>query len=138
MAKKVFYVIMSILVIGILIIASLFLINFIDVKADKQEKVETYCYDIPDSFVTNLLDSQRFIKVKVSIQVTDNDLLREIDDQSAKVKDNIIYILRNKKEEDFNKSDIQLTLKNEILSRLKEVFETDKITDIYFSEFVLQ
>lgn len=138
MAKKVFYVIMSILVIGILIIASLFLINFIDVKADKQEKVETYCYDIPDSFVTNLLDSQRFIKVKVSIQVTDNDLLREIDDQSAKVKDNIIYILRNKNEEDFNKSDIQLTLKNEILSRLKEVFETDKITDIYFSEFVLQ
>ena len=116
MRKKliIIFSILAILIIGIAI-AVYIVWNLPQTKdrADKKEKKEVILVHDNNPFITNLKDSDSYLKVDISI-------------------------FRNASEDDMKRIDIQESLKNEIKQDLKENLKIDTIIGIYFNDFVVQ
>lgn len=95
-----------------------------------------------DSIVSNLntgdVKDKRMIRVKVQFRVADDKIIKKLDPETAVIVDNIISILRAKTPEEIIKPEAKEVIKQEIISKLNHYFETDKILDVYFEEFIVQ
>jgi len=108
-------------------------------KDDKGDiKREVFVFHDDQPFITNLKDSDSYLKADISIEVENQKDVEVLNKNLHKVRDRIISILRNVSEEDMKRSDIQEILKNRIKQDLQESLKIDTITGIYFNEFVMQ
>jgi flagellar basal body-associated protein FliL len=103
---------------------------------------EQYYYSVGEPFVTNVLDSDMLIKTAVVLE-TSSDVGKELDADSAVVRDCILNVLRGQTEEDFRQADLQLQLSDAIVSQLNALFPQEKgnsalFTRAYFTDFVMQ
>ncbi|MCY6959610.1 flagellar basal body-associated FliL family protein [Clostridium brassicae] len=96
-----------------------------------------------DEFLVNLKaeNAQRFIKAKIFVgyagEKQDKKFEEELTDKKAILRDNINSILRNKKPEEFTDSGIQ-KMKEEIKQKINPFLKKGEITDIYFSDILVQ
>ncbi|NLX71159.1 MAG: flagellar basal body-associated FliL family protein [Clostridiales bacterium] len=102
------------------------------------EKVEVVVIHSDSPYITNLKDSNSYLKVDISIEVKDSKDAELLKDDMYKVRDKIIKILRNVSEDDMKQSDIQEKLKIQIKQELQKDLKIDTINGIYFNEFVVQ
>jgi len=102
------------------------------------EKVEVVVIHSDSPYITNLKDSNSYLKVDISIEVKDSKDAELLKNDMYKVRDKIIKILRNVSEDDMKQSDIQEKLKNQIKQDLQKDLKIDTINGIYFNEFVVQ
>ena len=102
------------------------------------QKVVVFAYDPGDYFVTNITDSKSLLKSDLTIEMTGKSQYKELTDNTFKVRDIIISVLRTKTYDELKSTDIQDVLKVEISDKLKESLEIDTIQNIYFNEFVIQ
>ncbi|MGI6188194.1 MAG: flagellar basal body-associated FliL family protein [Clostridiales bacterium] len=141
MRKKliIIFSILAILIIGIAI-AVYIVWNLPQTKdrADKKEKKEVILVHDNNPFITNLKDSDSYLKVDISIEIEDPKEAEILKKNMYKMRDRVIKILRNVSEDDMKRSDIQESLKNEIKQDLKENLKIDTIIGIYFNDFVVQ
>ena len=141
MRKKliIIFSILAILIIGIAI-AVYIVWNLPQTKdrADKKEKKEVILVHDNNPFITNLKDSDSYLKVDISIEIEDPKEAEILKKNMYKMRDRVIKILRNESEDDMKRSDIQESLKNEIKQDLKENLKIDTIIGIYFNDFVVQ
>ncbi|MEA4970125.1 MAG: flagellar basal body-associated FliL family protein [Candidatus Pelethousia sp.] len=101
-----------------------------------------YYYSTGDAFVTNVLDSDKLIKTTVVLGLS-QDIGNDLNEKSAKVRDCVLYVLRNQTVEQYQKGDLQDQLSDAIVGRLNEVFppkegEAPLFVKAYFSDFVMQ
>lgn len=111
----------------------------------KQENIELISYD--DSIYTNLRtgddNKDHVIRLGFSlgVDVTDkkeSDAFKTaLADKTPVVKDVIIGVLRNKTFEELQKSDAQAILREEILEKLQQEFDTNLIVTVYLSDLFL-
>ncbi len=104
-------------------------------------EVQTSYFVPGDYFVTNIKDSTRLLKVTIVIELstTNPDETQEyLTERSHIIRDNIVFLLRSKTEEDLRSNDIQKTLREEIVDRLKTELKLDYINTIYFNDYVIQ
>ena len=141
MRKKliIIFSILAILIIGIAI-AVYIVWNLPQTKdrADKKEKKEVILVHDNNPFITNLKDSDSYLKVDISIEIEDPKEAEILKKNMYKMRDRVFKILRNVSEDDMKRSDIQESLKNEIKQDLKENLKIDTIIGIYFNDFVVQ
>ncbi|MBP2072901.1 MAG: flagellar protein FliL [Thermoanaerobacterium sp.] len=104
----------------------------------KPAKIVYYNYSPGDEFVTNLKDDDKFIKAGVELEVYDKNVLNELKDQNPKIRDAILQILRNKTAQDLEGSAGQAKLQNEIKNEINKILGADKITNVYFDDFIVQ
>jgi len=102
------------------------------------EKVEVVVIHSDSPYITNLKDSNSYLKVDISIEVNNSKDAELLKDDMYKVRDKIIKILRNVSEDDMKQSDIQEKLKIQIKQELQKDLKIDTINGIYFNEFVVQ
>lgn len=108
-------------------------------------------FPLGDVIVTNLLEGpdkkEHVIKLTVSSLGINNSkdtskeagkLIPTLEAQKPIIKDTIIGICRSKTYEELNMTDARVVLKNEILVKLKEIFSTDLIVDVYIDEIFVQ
>lgn len=116
-------------------------------KAEEEEidmsKTKIYVVD-SDPIIANLdtqgEDSNRIIRVSVNLRLADDKILEEFNtnNSSLQIIDLIITILRNKTMEDVSKPEAKETIKQEIINAVNKNFNTDKVIDLYFDEFIVQ
>lgn len=93
-----------------------------------------------DQFIVNLLseNGSRYIKAKIDLEQSNEDLAAELDRKKPLIRDVIIRTLSSKTYEEISTSKGKDRLKDEIINRLNEVLHDGYVKNIYFTDFVVQ
>jgi len=93
-----------------------------------------------DPFVVNLADStgKRFLRVQMSLELKDQGTADQIKLQLPRIKDKILTILSAKKFQDISTVKGKSDLRTEIAASIDAFFSKGAVTNIYFSEFVIE
>lgn len=93
-----------------------------------------------ETFIVNLADSERsrYLRITMDLELiaaTDTDKLNE---RLPQIRDRILMILPSKRFEDIASIEGKTALRDEIIEKLNSLFPEAVITDIFFTEFVVQ
>jgi flagellar FliL protein len=96
-----------------------------------------------EPFVVNLADqdSARYLRIKVSLMVDDKAKVKELIENQAltlKVRDVILQTLTRKTSQDLINEAGKNKLRSEIQEGVTHYFKEPKLTDVMFTEFVIQ
>ncbi len=96
-----------------------------------------------DPFVVNLSDpgGSRFIRVTLSLVVDDEKVASKITDTPVSMKEArsaILELLAEQNAAGLVTADGKQALKKAIIDHVSAIFSDAKVTDVYFSEFVVQ
>ena len=106
----------------------------------KEENVGVVC---PlKSFVVNLLDKRglgkRYLKVTLEVEVAKEEDRQLIDGSKPKIRDSILLLLSDQKLNEINTMEGKLALKQDLLSKMKQILGEGVVRRIYFTEFIVQ
>lgn len=93
-----------------------------------------------EPFIVNLIDNQgeRYLKVIIEIEVSDQGCLAELNQIKPKLRDNVLDLLTSKSYKELVDIVGKQRLRDEIGMRLGNFLTTGKIVKVYFTEFVVQ
>lgn len=93
-----------------------------------------------ESMIVNLADTefQRYLKVKMDIEIEKPTPDAEFEKRLPQLKDAIITILTRKTFSDISESKGKMQLKEEMILKANHLFETFRVKNVYFTEFVVQ
>ena len=93
-----------------------------------------------DTFIVNLADekSKRYLKVTMQIELKEGEPLELLEKRLVQVRDIILMILPTKRFAEIRSADGKTHLRQEILTRLNDLFKKEAVHNIYFTEFVVQ
>ncbi len=92
-----------------------------------------------DTFNTNLEGvPRRFIRIKVNLEMLDEEGFEEVIDLGAEAKDSIVRILNEKRFMDLESVQGKLQLKNQIIAKVNSFLKRGVVKNVYFSDFVVQ
>ncbi|WP_035067808.1 flagellar basal body-associated FliL family protein [Nitratidesulfovibrio termitidis] len=92
------------------------------------------------TFLVNLADptGRRYLKLTMEVEVGSDATVKELDAQSAKVRDAVILLLSSKSYADLAPIESKLQLKNEVAERLNQILGGPKVLRVYITEMVIQ
>lgn len=92
-----------------------------------------------EPFVVNLADTDqtRFLKVTIVIELTDEKLVEQVELVKNNIRDAIINLLSSKTYIQIRNSKGKLRLKQELTQRLNEIFQTNAVNDVLFTDFIV-
>jgi len=93
-----------------------------------------------ETFIVNLAgdDGRRYLKVRMDLEVANEDLFENLDERKPQVRDRILMILPTKGYADINTTEGKEGLRNELRTALNAYFNQEAITNIFFTDFVIQ
>jgi len=93
-----------------------------------------------DPFIVNLADreTRRYLKVKMSLEVSNDKVEEEVKKRMPEIRDTITMLLSSKTYADLSTVDGKMALKAAIMNRLNAILVSGKVTNVYFTEFVIQ
>ena len=93
-----------------------------------------------DTFIVNLLGDRgkSYLKVKVDLELDGEKLSEEITRRLPQFRDSILTLLSNKSHDDVKTLEGKYQLRSEIISMLNQYLDTGKITNVYFTDFIVQ
>jgi len=93
-----------------------------------------------DPFVVNVTGDgyNRFLKVKVDLEADTPELKGEIEARLSQIRDAMIVLLSSKQLADITDFEGKALLKEDILDRVNDVLETGEVSEVLFTEFVVQ
>jgi len=113
-----------------------------EVKAETKKTAKTSIICPLKSFVVNLLDKRgvgkRYLKVTLEAEVGEEEGKQLIDSHNPQIRDSILLLLSSQTLDEINTMEGKLALKQEILSRMKQILGEGVVQRIYFTEFVVQ
>jgi flagellar FliL protein len=108
-------------------------------EAKKEEKRETKSVLIAlDSFVLNLAEQGRFLKVTMQFEIADAANQQLMADKTPQLRDAIITLVSSKSAESLSSPEGKFQLKDELLLRANQAVGRDIYKNLYFTEFVMQ
>lgn len=92
------------------------------------------------SIVTNLRETQRplYIQVTVDLEVDDEQTRDHLQARVGAVRDEIIGILRNKSGAELQGDEGMRALAGEIRTAVNRLLQSQAVTAVYFSDFIIQ
>lgn len=94
-----------------------------------------------DTIVVNLRSNStrtnQYIRVKMTIEFYNDDILKDFDNYRTILQDKVIEMLRNKTSDDLTGGDGQIQLRQEIRKAFNEILPKDPVMSIYFTEFLI-
>ncbi|SJZ64344.1 flagellar basal body-associated FliL family protein [Selenihalanaerobacter shriftii] len=94
-------------------------------------------YKVGD-FVVNLANGQRYIRLNLVLEVSNEDIIEELKKRNPQVRDAVISILRNKQQNDIKTKAGTRDLREEIRRELDKLVSEGNISNVFFTEFVVQ
>lgn len=95
-----------------------------------------------EAFVVNIGtgNEMRYLKIKVELEtgLTKEGVKPELDPYSAQLRDSILVLLTTKTVQDIQDLPGKTKLREEILANAKKVMPMGKISNVYFTDFVVQ
>lgn len=95
-------------------------------------------YSLGD-FVVNLSGTRgyQYIQASIVVEVTTENVLDELDKRSPQIRDGIISILRDQKVVDIEEPDAEV-IKNRIMAVLNDMLKTGNVSQVWFTQLVVQ
>lgn len=106
-------------------------------SGEKIVEVPTYTVGMEDLYC-NIKDSRKMLKINIVVETKDEELKKIMESQKFLIRDLTNEIIVSKTEDDLLIENGQRELKKEILKDLIETFESEKIINIYFNDFIIQ
>ena len=93
-----------------------------------------------DTFIVNLADAgrSRYLRVTMDLELADPTDAGELSERLPQVRDSILMILPSKQFDDIASMEGKIALRDEIIARLNSLFAKNVVTNIFFTEFVVQ
>jgi len=108
-----------------------------EAKAGKKEEVKTALVAL-DSFVLNMAEQGRFLKVTMQFELADAANQQLVTDKTPQLRDAIITLVSSKSAETLSSPEGKLQIKDELLLRANQAAGKDIFTNLFFTEFVMQ
>lgn len=106
---------------------------------EEANKPETIGKVIPlETFIVNLAGSKgrKVLKVNMELEVQGDEVVAEIDNRKAQIRDFIIIILSSKTYEEVSVKEGKDSIRNEIKDNINTFLSKGKITNVYFTELI--
>lgn len=97
-----------------------------------------YTFELKDSFVTNVKDSQKLFKATIFLVLDKGKMDTELTKKMPLIRDTILFQLRDLTEDDIGSDTIQGTLRKSIPAALNKALGITNVKSVYFSDFVMQ
>ena len=93
-----------------------------------------------DTFIVNLADQERsrYLRVTMDLELAAATDTRKLTERLPQVRDRILMLLPSKRFADISSMEGKTALRDEIITKLNGLFPEKVITDIFFTEFVVQ
>lgn len=93
-----------------------------------------------EPFVVNISDpgKKRYVKVKLAIELNSKELLEKAKRLSPKFRDTIIIKLTELSGDDLMSSERKIKLREELIQEINKIFTPSTISNLYFTELVVQ
>lgn len=93
-----------------------------------------------DPFIVNLNEplGERYLKVKVELEMDKESLKAEMDKRLPQFRDGILTLLSSKSYKDISDLSGKYQLRAEILGMVNGYLKTGKVRNVYFTEFIVQ
>ena len=93
-----------------------------------------------ETFIVNLADEQRnrYLRVTMDLALVDSADADMIKERLSQVRDSILMILPSKQFAEIASMEGKIALRDEIIARLNGLFNRQVVTNIFFTEFVVQ
>ena len=93
-----------------------------------------------DTFIVNLADAERsrYLRVTMDLELAEPTYMDKLNERLPQVRDRILMILPSKTFEEIASVEGKTALRDEIIGKLNSLFPTEVVTDIFFTEFVVQ
>ncbi len=91
-----------------------------------------------DSFILNLAEQGRFLKVTMQFEIADMANLPLVTERTPQLRDAIITLMSSKSAEALSSPEGKLQIKDELLLRANQAIGKDVFKNLYFTEFVMQ
>ena len=91
-------------------------------------------------FVVNLADkkSRRYLKVSMKLELSNEDLVEEMEKRRAQIRDVILTLLSSKTAKEVGSMEGKFLLRQDIIKRVNVFLVAGKVTHVYWEEFVVQ
>ena len=109
-----------------------------DDKADIEKTPEVGKVIPLETFIVNLAGSKgrKVLKVNMELEVKGQDIIQEIDNRKAQIRDFIIIILSSKTYDEVSTKEGKDALRNEIKDNVNSFLSKGKIVNVYFTELI--
>ena len=93
-----------------------------------------------DTFIVNLADQERnrYLRVTIDLELLEAAYADKLSQRLPQVRDSILMILPSKRYADIASIEGKTALRDEIISKLNGLSQRSVISNIFFSEFVVQ
>ena len=93
-----------------------------------------------DTFIVNLADEggKRYLRITMDLELTHGISEAEVEKRLSQMRDSILMVLPSKRFEEIRTLEGKTNLRNEIIASLNGLFGQESISNIYFTEFVVQ
>ena len=93
-----------------------------------------------DTFIVNLADQERsrYLRVTMDLELAAATDTQKLTERLPQIRDRILMLLPSKRFADISSTEGKTALRDEIIGKLNGLFPGNVITDIFFTEFVVQ
>lgn len=93
-----------------------------------------------ETFIVNLADPQgkKYLKTKLELELDKPGVVPEIEQRLPQFRDTVLTILSSKSFEDLQQLEGKYQLRAEVMTMLNQYLTSGEITNIYFTEFIVQ
>jgi flagellar FliL protein len=93
-----------------------------------------------ETFIVNLADEggKRYLRLTMNLELSEGTIEEELKQRLPQMRDTILMVLPSKRFEEIRTMDGKIGLRNEIIAKLNGLFGRQSISNIYFTEFVIQ
>lgn len=91
-----------------------------------------------ETFIVNLAGSKgrKVLKVNMELEIKGSDVIQEIENRKAQIRDFIIIILSSKSYDEVSTKEGKDSLRNEIKDNINSFLSKGKIINVYFTELI--
>ena len=113
------------------------IIYFTFFRTPQEEEIVTYQMPIGE-FVANLGSTRNYFQANITLEVTDSKLIDSMEEKHVEIRDIILGILIGKKADELLTPQGKSELKQEIISAISILMDTDEISNLYFTNYIIQ
>lgn len=138
MSKNTIIIIVLILLLALVAGIAVGIFFFSNNSGEKKVK-EIQAYSITlDDLYCNIKDSKRILKIKITLETTNEKTLEKLTAKQFLIRDDVNKIITNLTEEELRGKEGQINLQNQIKTNMVDLFNDESITNIYFNDFIIQ
>jgi len=92
------------------------------------------------SFIVNLAgeNGKRYLKIKMDLEIAKEELNDDIRQRIPQIRDGIMMILTSKRYEDIKDTEGKIALRQDIKKHVNSFFKEPCVSNVYFTDFVIQ